>query len=103
MRGLLNLIIPKAVLECYLGENLTYNDKRNFKMLSVSQSTIYRRMRYYELSKLEFSEISDEDLDRQMADITKEFPYFGEGLIKQLLIGKMSRFSVGVYETVYIG
>ena len=28
------------------------------------------------------------ELDRQMADITKEFPRCGEGLMKQLLIGK---------------
>ena len=78
--------IPKAVLECYLEENLTIEEIS--KMQAVSQSTIYRRMRYYGLSKLEFSEISDEELDRQMADITKEFPHCGEGLIKQLLIGK---------------
>ena len=50
--------IPKVVLECYLDENLTIEEIS--KMLSVSQSIIYRRMRYYGLSKLEFSEISDE-------------------------------------------
>ena len=50
--------IQKAVLECYLEENLTIEEIS--KMLSVSESIIYRRMRYYGLSKLEFSEISDE-------------------------------------------
>lgn len=78
--------IPKSILEYYLEENLTIDDIS--KMLSVSQSTIYRRMRHYGLSKLEFSVISDEELDQQMAAITKDFPHCGEGMIKQILLQK---------------
>ena len=76
--------IPRSVLEYYLEENLTIEDIS--KMLSVSQSTIYRRMRHYGLNKLEFSVISDEELDRQLTEITKEFPHCGEGMIKQILL-----------------
>ena len=43
-------------------------------------------MRLYGLSKMEFSDISDDHLDRQIKEITQEFPHSGEGLVKQLLL-----------------
>ena len=43
-------------------------------MLSVSESTIYRRMRSYGLSKLDFSEISDQQLDNNVSQIANDFP-----------------------------
>lgn len=43
-------------------------------------------MRQYGLSKMEFSDISDDHLDRQIKEITQEFPHLGEGLVKQLLL-----------------
>jgi predicted DNA-binding transcriptional regulator AlpA len=60
-------------LECYLDQNLTIN--AICKILCVSKSTIYRRMRQYGLSKMEFSDISDDHLDRQIKEITQEFPH----------------------------
>ena len=57
-------------------------------MLSVSESTIYRRMRSYGLSKLDFSEISDQQLDNNVSQIANDFPFCGESMIKQLLRGK---------------
>ena len=57
-------------------------------MFSVSESTIYRRMRSYNLSKLDFSDISDEQLDICVRGIAKDFPLCGEVMIKQLLRGK---------------
>ena len=42
-------------------------------------------MKQYGLSKMEFSEISDNDLDNHLKDITREFPHCGEGLIKEML------------------
>ena len=53
--------IPKSVLECYLEEDFTISEIAS--MMSVSESTIYRRMRLYGQSKLEFYDISDEELD----------------------------------------
>jgi transposase len=76
--------IPRTLLECYLDQNLTIN--AICKILCVSKSTIYRRMRQYGLSKMEFSDISDDHLDRQIKEITQEFPHSGEGLVKQLLL-----------------
>ena len=78
--------IPRSVLECYLEQNLTIEEIS--KILSVSKSTIYRRMRQYGLSKMEFSNITNDELDQVLSDITKEFPHSGEGLVKQVLIGR---------------
>lgn len=78
--------IPRSVLECYLEQNLTIDEIS--KILSVSERTIYRRMGQYGLSKMEFSDVSDEHLDRQICQITREFPHCGEGLIKQMILGK---------------
>jgi transposase len=75
--------IPKSVLECYLEEDFPIAEIA--KMMSVSESTIYRRMRVYGLSKVKFSDLSDEELDGEMDKITKEFPHCGEVMLKQLL------------------
>ena len=78
--------IPGSVLECYLEQNLKIEEIS--KILSVSESTIYRRMRQYGLSKMKFSDVTEGDLDRVVSEITKEFPHSGEGLIKQMLLSK---------------
>lgn len=78
--------IPKSVLECYLEEDFPISEIAN--MMSLSESTIYRQMRLYGLSKLQFSNISDEELDHQLHETTKEFPRCGEVLLKQLLYEK---------------
>ena len=78
--------IPKSILECYLDQDFTINEIS--KLLSVSESTIYRQMRHYGLSKMEFSTITDQELDLQIKKITEEFPHWGESLIKQLLLKK---------------
>ena len=76
--------IPQTVLECYLDQDLTISEIG--KILCVSESPIYRRMRQYGLSKMDFSEISDDHLDREVKEITVEFPHSGEGLVKQMLL-----------------
>ena len=57
-------------------------------ILAVSESTVYRRMRQYGLSKFEFTDISDKDLDAEVEQVTVEFPYCGENFIKQILYQK---------------
>ncbi len=78
--------IPKEVLESFLDEDFLVSEIAT--MFSVSESTIYRRMRSYGLSKLDFSEISDQQLDSNVSRIVKDFPFCGENMIKQLLLGK---------------
>ncbi|CAB4042126.1 tRNA (uracil-O(2)-)-methyltransferase, partial [Paramuricea clavata] len=85
--GNLKYEIPKEVLQSYLEEDFKISEIAT--MFSVSQSTIYRRMRFHGLSKLDFSDISDEQLDTYVRSIAKDFPLCGEVMInKQLLRGK---------------
>ena len=53
--------IPKTVLEMFLENGCTITYIAN--LLSESESTIYRRMAQFGLSKMNFSDISDDDLD----------------------------------------
>ena len=78
--------IPKEVLESFLEEDFLISEIAT--MLSVSESTIFRRMRSYGLSKLSFSDISDDELDIYVREIAREFPFCGESIFKQLLQGK---------------
>ena len=75
--------IPKSILENHLEEG--FQIKEIASMLSVSESTIYRRMQCYNLSSLHFNEISDEELDCHIRVISTEFPYCGEGMLKFIL------------------
>ena len=63
--------IPKDMLESLPDEGFPI--KEIASMLSVSESTIYRRMSCYGLSKLVFSDVSDEHLDAHVKDIAKNF------------------------------
>ena len=78
--------IPKSVLGNLLEEGFTI--KEISTILAVSESTIYQRMRQYGLSKFEFTDISDKDLDVEVKQIAVEFPYCGENFIKQILFQK---------------
>ena len=75
--------IPKSVLEYHLQEGFKIKDIAS--MLSMSESTVYRRMRSYELSAHDFSDICDDELDRHLSELSKEFPFCGEGLMTFLL------------------
>lgn len=88
--------IPRSVLENLLDEGFLI--KEISTMLSVSESTIYRRMSMYGLSKLAFTEITDEELDVLLKEIAIQFPYCGYNMLKQLLLDKgvkVARMRVG--------
>ena len=76
-------LISKSVLEGYLEDGFKIKDIAS--LLSVSESTIYRRMGRYSLSQLQFTEITEGDLDKVVKEITREYPSCGEGLLKQIL------------------
>ena len=61
-------------------------------MLSVSGSTIDRRMRSYGHSKLDFSKMTDQQLDINVDKIVKDFPFCGENMIKSYYLAKVSKF-----------
>ena len=62
--GAPQFLIPKSVLECWLDQDFTITE---ISRLFVSESTVYRRMREYGLSKLQFTDISYQDLDLQVS------------------------------------
>ena len=78
-----NFEIPKEVLENLLESNFTIMDISN--ILSVSESTVYRKMRMYDLSKHDFNDIEDGALDQIVKDVMEEFPHSGEVMIGQIL------------------
>lgn len=73
--------IPKSVLENHLEEG--FKIRRIASMLSVSESTVYRRMQTYtcSLSSVAFSDLSGDELDRHLTELSKEFSFCGEGMI----------------------
>lgn len=81
--GAPSFFIPKIVLENHLDEGFRITEIA--QMLHVSESTIYRRMRYFGLSKWNFADITDADLDRQVQAICNDFPNCGEGMLRHIL------------------
>ena len=81
--------IPKSVLEGHLEEGFTIEQISS--MLSVSERTIYRRMEKYGLRSHNFSNISDNDLDRHVRQVSKDFPFCGEQMLRFLLKERVQR------------
>ena len=75
-------MISKTVLENLLETD--FQIKEIAKLLSVSESTVYRRMRF-SLRKLEFSTIDDFQLTSVVKEIVEEFPSCGEVILHQIL------------------
>ena len=75
--GNLKYEIPKEVLQCYLAEDFKISGITT--MFSVSESTIYRHMRSYNLSKLDFSDISDEQLDIYVREVLQKIFHYAGG------------------------
>ena len=62
--------IPKDTLESLLEMNLTVREIS--EMSNVSESTIYGNMKMYNLSKLKFTDILDDDLDAVVSKLVSE-------------------------------
>ena len=75
--------IPREILKGFLEEGFLISEIAS--MMSVSESTVYRRMRCYGLSKLTFSDVTEEQLDVHVAALAKGFPFCGEKMFKQIL------------------
>ena len=61
-RGAPEYFISKLVLETYLED--VFKTKDIVSLLSVSESTVYHWMGRYGLSQLQFTEITEGDLDK---------------------------------------
>ena len=75
--------IPKTIIQNLIDEGFLISSIA--KLLSVSESTIYRRMQQYGIEKQNFASISDDALDQILGETVKEFPFSGESLLAQIL------------------
>lgn len=84
--GIKQFNIPEDILQFFLECQFTVREIA--KLLSASESTVYRRMRQCNLKKINVSNISEEDLDLLIQELVVEFPRCGEKMIKELLVEK---------------
>ena len=66
-------------------------------LLSVSESTIYRRMRTFGLRKLQFTDIDDNLLVDVVTGVVEEFPRCGEKMLREILRHKNIHVSMHLY------
>lgn len=78
--------LPKNVIEDLIQDGFSIKDIS--LLLSVSESTVYRRMAFYGIRKQEFSILGDQELDQEVVKLTQEFPYCGENMIGKMLLDK---------------
>ena len=75
--------IEMGVLEGFIDQGFLISDIAN--ILYVSESTVYRRMRQFGLSKAVISDLNDDEIDVQVGQIILEFPFCGETMINEML------------------
>eukprot|EP00794_Sanderia_malayensis_P013224 gene13224-14575_t len=75
--------ISKNTLEELVEEEFTV--KEMSRLLCVSECTIYRRINEFQIIKQSFSDLSNEDLDIQVAAVSTEFPNCGERMVNEIL------------------
>ena len=74
--------IPKHVISDMIDEDFTIKEIAN--ILVVSERTIYHRMDAYGLSKLQFTDISDPELDEHVEYLSSQFPNCGERMLNKM-------------------
>ena len=78
--------ISKKKIEDLLEAGFSISDAS--KMLLVSESTIYRKMRQFNISKQVFMDILDNQLDGIVTKTLEDFPHSGEKMLLKVLQGK---------------
>ena len=79
--------LPKNVIEDLIEDGFLIKDIP--LLLSVSESTVYRRRTaFYGIRKQGFTIISDQELDKEVERLTQEFPYCGESMLGKMLARK---------------
>ena len=75
--------IPKQLIVTLINEGFRVSDIAN--LLSVSERTLYRRMQEFNISKCNFSQCTDDELDNYIVNVINEFPFCGENFLGQIL------------------
>ena len=67
---------------------LNFSIKDTSHCLNVSENTLYRLWRVYNISKRQYNDLNDNALDKVVTEIVAEFPRCGEEMLRQLLHGR---------------
>lgn len=92
--------IPKQTIEGLLDSGFSIKDASH--MLCISESTLYRKMRQYNLSNAVFTDIDNNMLDVVVEKMLTEFPHCGEVMLRGLLKGKGIKVTIFYHVCLYI-
>ena len=81
--GASKFVIPRRVLSSLIEEGFSIKDAS--LLLGVSERTVYRRMHEFCLEVRNFDAISEEELDKCLSTLTKEYPNCGENMLLEIL------------------
>lgn len=87
--------IPKESLETLISIGFRIDEMA--QLLGVSESTVYRRMRMFGLRKVQFADITDEELTITVKQTLQEFPKCGERMLIEILHQKKITVSISFY------
>ena len=79
---------PKFLLSKNIFANFIeygFTIKEMSALLGISERTVYRRMSKFNFKKINFSDVDENQLDHEIIQITEEFPYCGELMIREIL------------------
>ena len=74
--GAPKFLLLKNIFENFIEYGFTI--KEMSALLGISEQTVYRRMDEFNLKKINFSDVDENQLDHGIIQITEEFPYCGE-------------------------
>ena len=79
------LVISKILIENLIDDVFSVKEMSNIEC--VSERTVLRRMAEQDLKITNFSIISDDQLDFDVLALTKDYPFCGETILRELLKG----------------
>ena len=77
--------IPKILIENLIDDGFSVKEMSNIER--VSERTVLRRMAEYDSKIINFSIISDDQLDFDVLALTKDYPFCSETILRELLKG----------------
>ena len=81
--GAPKFLLSKNVFENFIEHGFTI--KEMSVLLGISPPTVSRRMDEFNLKKINFCDVDENQLDYEIIQLTEEFPYCGELMIREIL------------------
>ena len=79
-----------------------FSIKDTSQRLGVSENTLYHLIRVYNISKRQYNNLNDKELDTVVTEILAEFPRCGEEMLRQLLRGRGIKVSRLLFTSIVI-